>query len=148
MGRNVNASSKLTSSTEDQTETIAYEGTTLCMIVRAEPAPHSTKFYTPADFNLQLGKIVYPAGREIPRHKHHRVTRTVYNTWEVLVVQKGRMIVDLYSDDFIFLCSCEVTVGDVVALTGGGHGFRFIEDTALLEVKQGPYGEYQEKEIF
>jgi quercetin dioxygenase-like cupin family protein len=132
----------------DQTETIAYEGTTLCMIVRAEPAPHSTKFYTPTNFILQVGKIVYPAGREIPRHKHHRVTCTIYNTSEALVVQKGRMIVDLYNDDCIFLCSREVTVGDVVVLAGGGHGFRFIEDTVLLEVKQGPYRGNQEKEIF
>src|ERR1700731_192883 len=101
----MNVSNELTS-TADQTETIAYEGRTLCIIVRAEPAPHSTKFYTPTDFNLQVGKIVYPAGSEIPRHKHYPVRPSItYNTSEVLVVQKGRMIVELYSDDYKLLCS-------------------------------------------
>jgi quercetin dioxygenase-like cupin family protein len=145
----MNVSNELTCSTADQTETIAYEGRTLCIIVRAEPAPDSTKFYTPTNFNLQVGKIVYPAGSEIPRHKHYPVRPSIAcNTSEVLVVQKGRMIVELYNDDYKLLCGREVGVGDVVVLMSGGHGFRLIEDTVLLEVKQGPYGGREEKEIF
>jgi hypothetical protein len=30
----------------------------------------------------------------------------------------------------------------------GGHGFRMLEDTVLLEVKQGPYGGQAEKSRF
>jgi hypothetical protein len=33
-------------------------------------------------------------------------------------------------------------------MVGGGHGFRMLEDTLLLEVKQGPYLECEEKERF
>ena len=135
-------------SVSDRTETIRHHDKTLCIIVRGLPAPKATTFYTPNDFNLQVGNIVYPAGGEIPRHSHRKVERNVSGTSEVLVVQKGRMIVDLYTDDHKLVCSREVTPGDVLVLVSGGHGFRLIEDTVLLEVKQGPYSGIQEKDRF
>jgi hypothetical protein len=46
------------------------------------------------------------------------------------------------------VCSRDVGEGDVVVLLGGGHGFRMIEDSVLIEVKQGPYFGTQEKELF
>jgi hypothetical protein len=58
------------------------------------------------------------------------------------------MILDLYTDDQVLLCSREVVSGDVVLLLSGGHGFHLLEDTVLLEVKQGPYVGLQEKELF
>jgi len=41
-----------------------------------------------------------------------------------------------------------VSAGDVVLMVGGGHGFRMLEDTLFLEVKQGPYLDREEKERF
>ena len=118
------------------------------MLIGADPPPGQTTFYTPSESPFQVGKIVYPAGSEIPRHLHRKTRRSIVGTSEVLVVQKGRMIVDLYADDHTFLCSREMGPGDVIVLAAGGHGFRLIEDTVLLEVKQGPYGGDQDKELF
>jgi quercetin dioxygenase-like cupin family protein len=129
-------------------EVISHQGQMLCVIVRGNPLPDKTTFYTADEVNLQVGKIVYPAGGEIPRHIHRPVTRTVHNTSEVLVVQKGRLIVDLYDGNRKFVCSRDMNVGDVIVLVSGGHGFRLVEDTVLLEVKQGPYSGLQEKERF
>jgi quercetin dioxygenase-like cupin family protein len=129
-------------------ETIMHAGKTVCIIVRAEPVPKDTTFYTPHDFDLQVGKIVYPAGSAIARHRHPQVTRTVARTLEVLIVQEGRIIVDLYTDNRDLLCSRELGPGDVVLLTSGGHGFRLLEHTVLLEVKQGPYRGSLDKELF
>jgi hypothetical protein len=42
----------------------------------------------------------------------------------------------------------ELNVGDVMLMVGGGHGFRMLEDTVLLEIKQGPYTGENEKERF
>ena len=42
----------------------------------------------------------------------------------------------------------ELATGDVMLMVGGGHGFRMLEDTVLLEVKQGPYTGVAEKERF
>jgi hypothetical protein len=33
-------------------------------------------------------------------------------------------------------------------MVAGGHGFRMLEDTVILEVKQGPYTGEDEKERF
>jgi len=35
-----------------------------------------------------------------------------------------------------------------VLLVSGGHGFRQLEDTVFLEIKQGPYPGAVEKEAF
>ena len=129
-------------------ETILHEGKTLCIIVRANPLPAATTFYTPNEFNLQLGKIVYAAGTEIPRHTHRPVSRAVMGTSEVIIVQKGRMILDIYDEQRTPVTSREMGQGDVVALVSGGHGFRLLEDTVLVEVKQGPYSGVQEKDRF
>jgi len=58
------------------------------------------------------------------------------------------MVLDLYDDRHIPICSRELTAGDVVVLLSGGHGFRMLEDSVLIEVKQGPYFGSQEKELF
>ena len=129
-------------------ETVEHAGQVFCIVIRATPWPTQTEFYTPNDYNLQMGKVVYPAGGAIPRHSHRPVTRTVTGTSEVLVVQKGRMFIDLYDDDNTLVATREMAAGDAVALVSGGHGFRLIEDTVLLEVKQGPYSGVQEKDRF
>lgn len=129
-------------------ETIVHDGKTLCIIIRALPLPAATTFYTPETFNLQVGKIVYAAGSEIPRHTHRPVSRMVLGTSEVVLVQKGRTILDLYDEARMRVASREMTAGDVVALVSGGHGFRQLEDTVLIEVKQGPYSGLQEKDRF
>jgi hypothetical protein len=138
----------IASATGDRVETIRHQGQVLCILVRATPAPVQTEFYTPNDYNLQMGNIVYPAGGTIPRHSHRPVTRTVSGTSEVLVVQQGRMLIDLYDDDKNLVATREMATGDAVALVSGGHGFRLLEDTVLLEVKQGPYSGLQEKDRF
>ncbi len=129
-------------------EIIAYEEKTLCILILARPLPTTTTFYTPSDFNLQVGKVVYGAGTEIPRHNHRPVTRTVSGTSEVIFVQKGRTILDVYDDAKQLVASRPMEEGDVVALVAGGHGFRQLEDTVLIEVKQGPYSGVQEKDRF
>jgi hypothetical protein len=42
----------------------------------------------------------------------------------------------------------ELRDGDIMLMVGGGHGFRMIDDTILIEVKQGPYTGIDEKERF
>ena len=38
--------------------------------------------------------------------------------------------------------------GDVMVMVSGGHGFRMIENTVFLEIKQGPYIGIDEKKRF
>lgn len=131
-----------------QLETVTHQGKALCLIVRKAPSPDKTTFFTGNECNLQVGKVVYPAGGIIQRHDHRPVERHVTGTSEVLIVEKGRMIADIYTDARELHSSHELGPGDVVVLLGGGHGFRLLEDTILVEVKQGPYSAQQDKERF
>ena len=127
---------------------IVWKGKPLCYIVRATLSPERTTFLTPAEFNLQVGYIVYPAGHEIPRHVHLPIERRIVGTGEVLLVRKGRCEIDVYTDDRQLVATRELREGDIMIMVEGGHGFRMLEDTVLLEVKQGPYPGVEEKERF
>ena len=120
----------------------------LAYIIRNTPLPTRTTFYTPPEFQAQVGRIVYSAGQEIPRHVHLPVERHIVGTSEVLLVQQGRCTLDVYTSDRELVRSTVLDTGDVLVTVGGGHGFRAIEDLVLLEVKQGPYPGVAEKERF
>jgi hypothetical protein len=120
----------------------------LCYVIRSGSLPAATKFVTPPDLTLQVGHIVHPRGHEIPRHAHRPQERLVSNIAEVLLVQRGRCEMDVYDNNRHLVATRELNPGDVVVLLDCGHGFRMLEDTVLLEIKQGPYTGLGEKEQF
>src|SRR4030095_506112 len=120
-------------------EDITWNNKTLAYIVRAEMEPNQTTFLTPQHFNLQLGFVVYPQGGEVTRHVHLPLERHIIGTSEVLLVRKGRCEVDIYDDNKELITTRELREGDVLLMIEGGHGFRMLEDTVFLEIKQGPY---------
>lgn len=129
-------------------EIIECSGRPLAYIIRASLMPERTTFLTPDDFKQQVGFVVYPAGGEIARHTHRPIERRLVGTSEVLVVRKGRAEVDIFDDDRTLVTTRELRLGDVMLMMGGGHGFRILEDTVFLEIKQGPYTGVDEKERF
>ena len=129
-------------------EHITWNGKPLAYIIRAEMNPEKTTFLTPPEFNLQVGFVVYPAGGVVARHMHLPLERHIKGTSEVLVVKRGRCQMDVYSDDQELVATRDLRVGDIMLMVGGGHGFRMLEDTVLLEIKQGPYTSLDEKERF
>lgn len=129
-------------------EIIEDRGLPLTYLIRTKRLPEETTFLTPASFKQQVGFVVYPEGEEIPRHVHLPLERRLVGTSEVILVQKGRCVLDIYSDDRELVASRELGPGDLMLMVGGGHGFRMLEDTVLLEIKQGPYTGLDEKERF
>ena len=129
-------------------EQIIWKDKPLAYIIRAEMAPGKTTFLTPSELNLQVGFVVYPAGGEVARHLHRPLERHIVGTSEVLVVKEGRCQMDIYDDARRLVATRELRKGDIMLMVGGGHGFRMLEDTVLLEVKQGPYTGLDEKERF
>ncbi len=129
-------------------EKIAYEEKPLAYIIRGEMSPSRTTFVTPPEFKQQVGFVVYPAGGVIARHDHRPLERHLIGTSEVLVVQRGRCEIDVYNDAREWVATRELGPGDIMLMVGGGHGFRMLEDTVFLEIKQGPYTGVDEKEHF
>lgn len=129
-------------------EIVSHENKPLAYIIRASMMPEKTTFLTPPEFKQQVGFVVYPKGGEIARHVHRPLERHLVGTSEVLVVKKGHCLIDIYNDDCDLVATRELFPGDVMLMVGGGHGFRMLEDTVFLEIKQGPYTGIDEKERF
>ena len=121
---------------------------TLAIIIRNPYSPTHTEFLTPPEYKQQVGYIVYPKGGVIRRHTHRAIERSMVGTSEVLVVRQGRCEADFYDDARQLVATRELKAGDVMLMVGGGHGFRMLEDTVFLELKQGPYLGVDEKELF
>jgi hypothetical protein len=135
-------------SQQEPVEAISASGRAVAYVVRRDLQPGATTFVTPAEDSLQVGFVVYPAGGEIARHVHRPVVRNIVGSMEAIVVRDGSCEVDVYDDSRNLLATRTLHAGDVVVFVSGGHAFRLLEDTVLLEVKQGPYFGLDEKERF
>ncbi|MEW6062275.1 MAG: WbuC family cupin fold metalloprotein [Bacteroidota bacterium] len=110
--------------------------------------PTATEFVTPLDYKQQLGFIVYSAGKDIPPHSHKPLQRNIVGTSEVLILKKGKVEVHIFSNQRKLISKFIMNEGDILMLIAGGHGFKMIEDSIFLEIKQGPYTGLDEKERF
>jgi hypothetical protein len=129
-------------------EIIDWNGQHLVYIIRGSTKPEGTTFITPPDFKQQVGFVVYPSGGEVKRHLHLPLERHLTGTSEVLILRHGRCLMDVYNDDRQLVATHELRAGDVMLMVAGGHGFRMLEDTVFLEIKQGPFLPVTEKEHF
>jgi hypothetical protein len=129
-------------------EHIVFDGKPLAYIIRSQMVPKTTTFLTPSDFKQQVGFVVYPKGGEIQRHVHRPLERHLIGTSEVIVVRQGRCEIDIYSNQRELVATEQLREGDILLMVDGGHGFRMLEDTVFVEIKQGPYTGLDEKERF
>jgi len=66
----------------------------------------------------------------------------------VLFIKKGKVKIDFFDDDRKPIDTITVQTGDVILLASGGHGFEMLEDTEMIEVKQGPFAGDADKTRF
>lgn len=118
---------------------ITHEGEILGIIISHEYREPGIHFFTPDNLSQQLGFMHHAKGKLIDPHIHNPVKRDVTYTQEALFIRKGKLRVDFYSHDYIYIESHLLQPGDVILLVSGGHGFEVIEDVEMIEVKQGPY---------
>jgi len=105
-------------------------------------------FFTPDELSQQLAYMRHPVGKIIEPHIHNPVVREVVYTQEVLLIKSGKLRVDFYNNQQIYLESRILEAGDVILLVAGGHGFEVLEEVEMIEVKQGPYLGEQDKSRF
>ncbi len=117
----------------------------LSIIIRAEYKSKGIEFFTPDDFSQQLGYMNRKKKYVIYPHMHNSVPRDVQFTQEVLFIKSGKVRVDYYDKEKNYLESRILNKGDIVLLAFGGHGFEMIEDSEIIEIKQGPYLDKQDK---
>ena len=104
-------------------------------------------FFTSKELTQQIGYMSHPSGHIIKPHIHKKkITKNLLTT-EVILVFAGKLRVDFYSNKNKknYLFSKVINGGDILMLINGAHGFKVIKNTKIIEIKQGPYDEVNDK---
>jgi hypothetical protein len=121
-------------------EIIQSNGQIYALIFRKSLRPEGVSFMTPDDYTLQLGLIGHSAGKVIKDHIHNPdIHYKVDTTQEFLYIEKGKVRVTIYTENWTELQKVELGAGDIFLTVAGGHGFEVLEDCYMIEVKQGPF---------
>lgn len=120
----------------------------LAIIVRNNYKQEGLKFFTSETNTQQIGCVGHPKGTVCQAHIHNKVKREVYYTSETLIIKEGKVRADIYDNEKNYLESKILEKGDVILFVDGGHGFNFLEDTQMVEIKQGPYLSVNDKVRF
>lgn len=121
-------------------ENVTHNNIVLANIFYNQPIETGVHFYVENENTLQVGKQRRIKGAIINPHKHIPVKVERNETLqEVLYIEKGKVKITFYTDQWEAVDSRVLSKGDMILLIKGGHGFEFLEETEMIEVKQGPY---------
>ena len=112
---------------------------TIAIVVRKEFGTEGINFVSKEAYPLQLAVSTYKKGSKIKPHFHIEKEIIIHEVQEVVHIESGRTIVNLYDLDGEKFKSVELSADDTIFFIDGGHGFKMLEDTKIIEVKQGPY---------
>ena len=124
------------------------DGKIIAIVVERDFKKDGVNFVSRKDFPLQLGISSYKKDDRIKPHFHIEKEIRVNKIQEVVHIESGRTIVSLHDLNGKKFKSIELSIGDTIFFVDGGHGFKMLEDTKILEVKQGPYfGKDKDKRV-
>jgi hypothetical protein len=129
-------------------EKITYNETVIALIIYKNYEQDGIQFFSPGEDSLQLGYMARPKGYQISPHIHKPVPRNTIGTQEVLFIKSGSVRINFYSNDKVYLESRELSSGDIILLSDGGHSLEALEDVVIVEVKNGPFIDGADKERF
>ena len=112
----------------------------LARLVKAEDWNEGLGFYSNEEEVIQVGTWQYDSGKELMKHIHNEVDRTITRTNEVLYVVSGKVKAFIYDLEEILVEELMVNTGDTLILLDCGHGYEIMADnTKVIEIKNGPY---------
>ena len=112
----------------------------LARLVKADDWNEGLGFYSNDEEVIQVGTWQYDSGKELMKHIHNEVDRTITRTNEVLYVVSGKVKAFIYDLDEVLVEELMVDTGDTLILLDCGHGYEIMADnTKVLEIKNGPY---------
>jgi len=120
-------------------EKIEWKGKVFALILRINYEPEGVSFITPQNNPLQLGILKHRQGSKIKPHIHKTYLKTIREVQEVLHIDYGKVEAEFYEVTGRKIGSTVLNSGDTILLLSGGHGFSILEDSKIIEVKQGPY---------
>ncbi len=105
-------------------------------------------FITKEDNLMQVGFLNHKKNHIIKSHIHSRSRRIINYCTEVLLIEKGKLKIKFYDLKNKDIKKDKILKsGDIIILFKGGHGFKILEKTQIIEVKQGPYLNQKDKKL-
>jgi hypothetical protein len=120
-------------------ESIEYGGVRYAEIIWSDTSVDHTTFFSPAESSFQFGLLAHGAGFDEAPHYHKAVSRTIDDLQQMFVMQRGAVVIELFSDDGDLLRAVELRAGDAIVLIHGVHALTVLEDFQAISVKQGPF---------
>jgi hypothetical protein len=124
---------------QDLVESIEYNGIKYAEVIWAHVMVQKTTFFSPANSSFQFGLLAHEAGFVEPPHYHKWIPREIQDLQQMFVVQRGVVVVELYSDEGVLLREVTLKQGDAIVLIHGVHAIKVLEDMQCISVKQGPF---------
>ena len=118
------------------------------IIIRNNYSKSGINFFTPNNFSMQLGYMKRPKNYQVIPHIHLIKKKIVKDFNEVLFVKKGKMVIKFFNRKKEFIKKKILKTGDIIFLCSGGHGIKMLEESEIIEVKQGPYTSDLDKKRF
>jgi len=115
------------------------EGNLIAIYLDLKNANDFKNFYTEDSADMQFGVFNLPKDESILKHFHPEQNRIVRTTTEVLVLLSGKLEVSLYDNSLEHIENIILESGSVLITVMGGHGIEVLEESKMIEVKQGPY---------
>jgi len=119
---------------------IKWRGKLIAIVYRNTIKAEGVKFLTQSSHTLQLGLIQHKKNKIVKSHIHNQdIKYKVDITEEFLYVEKGKIKLMLFSNNWDKVKNVILNKGDFVLLISGGHGLKVLKNCRMLEIKQGPY---------
>lgn len=120
---------------------VDHEGHELARLLKMqEYGARKSQFFTDPGESLQVGSLNFTATDHVEPHIHRMKTeRDVYPQVELIIVLAGKATAEIYDERKTLVDTLLIKTGDMLLLRRGGHGYRFQENTQLLDIRCGPY---------
>ena len=108
-------------------EKVLFKKKLLALIVRGKYRnKKGVTFFTNKNLTQQFGYMKHKKKYIIKPHVHKKRLTRVYYTTEVIIILKGILRVDFYTQSQKYLFSKILKSKDIIMLISGGHGFKVL----------------------
>ena len=118
---------------------ILHNNEIICIVANLEDTKEGLDFLSDDNDFIQVGTWNYKKGQVLLLHYHNKFERTALRTSECVFVFKGKIECNLHSEDGEFIETIIVNAGEFIVNLSQAHESKILEDTIVLEVKNGPY---------
>ena len=118
---------------------ILHEGELYASIFDTSNISEGLDFLTSDSSFIQVGTWNYKKNKTLDAHFHNYFERSVQRTQEVVYVIEGSIKCNLCKEDTTFIETVIIDSGMLIVQYQGVHEYEIVEDSKVLEVKNGPY---------